>query len=424
MIRKVMFFAVMSVFFIVHSGFAKMPFDIGKIQQQLNELKKQVQVKNNKPKEQEKPKVSTRSNTGNSNIFGSTSENPFIFVGDVYFLPEGTRRLPDFKNLMPVGKIYTPVLDIKPRRFDSGFPGITDRFEWFAIDYNGRAYIDRSKTYKFCLLSDDGSKLLIDGRLAIDNDGVHPPREKCSLVYLRKGLHNFEVQYFQGPRYYVALVLSVYRNGKKIPFDIRQYAPVVMTKKGCKTQLTLKSGILFAFNSYRLKPDAKRVLDSVLSMLENTNYDRIVIEGYTDDIGSKSYNLRLSKKRAQSVANYLISRGVPKNSVEVVGYGETHPLYPNDSEEHRALNRRVEIKIYNNCKNSGFKKKELDGVVEVYKNDVYIVVNPTCRCRQSYRVLGDYKDVLKEYAGREVRVFGKVKRFSPWSGEIYVEKIY
>jgi len=422
-IRKVMFFVVLALFF-AYPSLAKMPFDIGKIQQQLNELKKQVHVESTEPSKQEKPKVVKSSNNDEGNIFGSRNENPFIFVGDVYFLPQGTRRLPDFGKLMPAGKIYTPVLNIKPRRFDEGFPGISDRFEWFAIDYNGEAYMDKSKTYKFCLLSDDGAKLLIDGRLAIDNDGVHPPKEKCSLVYLNKGLHDFEVQYFQGPRYYVALVLSVYRNGKKVPFDIRQYAPVVMKKNGCKTQLTLKSGILFAFNSYKLKPDAKRVLNSVLSMLENASYDRIVVEGYTDDIGSKNYNLKLSKKRAQSVANYLISKGVPKRFIEVVGYGESHPLYPNDSEYHRALNRRVEIKIYNNCKNSAFKKEELDGVVEIYKGDVYVVVKPNCRCRQSFKVLGALKDDLKRYAGHEVRVFGKVKRFSPWSGEIYVERIY
>ena len=424
MIRKTMFFVVIVAFFVVHLCFAKMPFDIGKIQQQLNELKKQIHVETVKPSKQKEHKVETNSNDSKASVFGTTSENPFIFVGDVYFLPEGTRKLPDFRKLMPVGKIYTPILNIKPRHFDSGFPGITDRFEWFAIDYNGKAYISRSKTYKFCLLSDDGAKLLIDGRLAINNDGIHPPREKCSLVYLKRGLHNFEVQYFQGPKYYIALVLSVYRSGKKIPFDIRQYAPVVMSKKGCETELTLKSGILFAFNSYRLKPDAKRVLDSVLSMLENTNYDRIVVGGYTDDIGSKRYNLSLSEKRAKAVADYLISKGIPRNLVEVVGYGESRPLYPNDSEEHRALNRRVEIKIYSNCKNSGFKKQELDGVVEVYKGDVYIVVNSTCRCRQSYKVLGNHRDALKGYAGREVKVFGRIKKFSPWSGEIYVEKIY
>ncbi len=223
----------------------------------------------------------------------------------------------------------------------------------------------------------------------------------------------------------LVLFLAVRFDFAKTSFQKKNSAYKALRKNNCITELTLKSEILFSFNSHKLKSNAKRALNLILNRLKGKNYNRILVEGYTDNIGSKSYNLRLSKERAQSVANYLISKGVPKNLVEIVGYGESHPIYPNDSKRHMALNRRVVINIYSsNCKNSSTKKESLYGVVEVHKNDVYVVVKPNCRCRQSYRVLGDYKDVLKEYAGREVRVFGKVKRFSPWSGEIYVEKFY
>ncbi len=284
-------------------------------------------------------------NTAPATAFGSTHKNPFVFTGTIYFIPPGTSRLPDFTKLNPVGHIYTAVLNISPRSFLQGFPGVTNRFEWFAIDYKGQIYIQKPGLYTFSLLSDDGSRLLIDNRPVINNDGIHPPVEKRGSVYLSRGLHNIEVQYFQGPREQVALVLALVEGNRKVPFDIRKYAPVTMEEENHQTKLTLGSGILFDFNSYSLKPEAIRVLDKVYSLLKNTRFKKIIVEGYTDNIGSASYNLRLSKARAQAVANYLIAKGVPRGKIKVVGYGEKRPKFPNDTEEHRAKNRRVEIKI-------------------------------------------------------------------------------
>ncbi len=241
------------------------------------------------------------------------------------------------------------MLNIEPQRFDKGFPGITNRYEWFAIDYKGKIYIPESKTYTFSLLSDDGAKLIIDGKLVIDNDGVHPPEEKRGKVYLKRGLHTVEVQYFQGPRYYVALVLSVIKEGKKVPFDIRAFAPVQMQEKACEVKLTMGSGILFDFNKYNLKKEAREVLDAVVKQLQNIPYTLIVVAGHTDDIGSETYNYRLSLKRAQSVANYLKAKGIPSDAIKTIGYGEKRPRVPNDIPEHRAMNRRVEIVVKKPC---------------------------------------------------------------------------
>ncbi len=279
------------------------------------------------------------------NVFGSTQKNPFIFQGSIYFLPVGTSRLPDFSKMRPVGKIYSAVLNISPRSFLQGFPGVTSRFEWFAIDYKGKIYIQKPATYTFSLLSDDGSKLIIDGKTVIDNDGIHPPVEKTGSIYLTRGLHTIEVQYFQGPRQHVALVLSLVENNKKIPFDIRRFAPVTMEEGRDQARLTLGSGILFDFNSYSLRPEAIKVLDSVYRFLKDYNYKKVVVEGHTDDVGSDRYNLRLSRNRAQAVANYLIAKGIPRARIKVVGYGKSRPRFPNDTEEHRAKNRRVEIKV-------------------------------------------------------------------------------
>jgi len=278
-------------------------------------------------------------------VFGSIKKNPFILEGDIYYLPERTRRLPDFSKLKPVGKIYTSSLNITPRRFSQGFPGVVDRFEWFAIRYKGKIYIPQDEHYTFALLSDDGSKLIIDGKVIIDNDGLHPPREKIGRVYLKKGIHEIEIPYFQGPRWEVALVLSVIQDNKKEIFDIRKFAPVKMEEKGCIINLTMTSAVLFDFNKYNLKPEAKDVLDQVVDYLKSDKYQKVIVEGHTDSIGSQSYNLKLSRKRAASVADYLIDNGLPAEKIKVVGYGESKPKYPNDTEEHRAKNRRVEIKV-------------------------------------------------------------------------------
>ena len=282
-------------------------------------------------------------------IFGTTSKNPFIFEGDIYFIKPGTSKLPNFSKLKSNGKIYSAILDIPPQNFQKGFPGITNRYEWFAIDYKGKIYTPNSKRYTFTLLSDDGAKLIIDGKTIIDNDGIHPPQEKIGSVLLKKGLHKIEVQYFQGPRYQVALVLSLIENGKKIPFDIRKFSPISLKEEKCQSKLTLGNSILFDFNKYNLKPQAIKVLDSVVQLLKNYDYKLIIVAGYTDNIGSDSYNYKLSKQRAKSVANYLIKKGIPATYIKTIGYGKNNPIVPNDTEEHRAKNRRVEIVVKKKC---------------------------------------------------------------------------
>ncbi len=146
-------------------------------------------------------------NRSTENTFGSSKEVLDSLKGDIYYLPEGTSSLPDFSALTPVGSIYTKVLDIPQRSFTSGFPGITDRFEWFAIRYTGTFNVDLDGDYAFRLISDDGSRLFIDGKKIIDNDGQHPTQSISGNTYLASGQHSIEVDYFQGPREEIALQL-------------------------------------------------------------------------------------------------------------------------------------------------------------------------------------------------------------------------
>ncbi len=142
-------------------------------------------------------------------LFGTNVVDPSRLRGEIYYLKPGSSSLPNFKKLKPVGAIYTNGLNIPQRAFNEGFPGVTDRFEWFAIDYTGKFYIANPGRYEFVLLSDDGSNLYIDGKKVVQNDGLHPVQRAEGSVKLTKGMHAIRLSYFQGPREWIALVLGV-----------------------------------------------------------------------------------------------------------------------------------------------------------------------------------------------------------------------
>jgi hypothetical protein len=141
--------------------------------------------------------------------FGTTVVIPGGLRGEVYHLPSGASKLPNFEKLKPVGVIYTAELNISPRSFKEGFPGVTDRIEWFAIDYKGKFWIDKPGSYRFLVNSDDGARLYIDDRRVIENDGIHGPETAYGNAKLSFGIHSIRLSYFQGPRYELALVLAV-----------------------------------------------------------------------------------------------------------------------------------------------------------------------------------------------------------------------
>ena len=159
------------------------------------------------------------------NSFGSATANSLSLKGDIYYLPTTTTSLPDFSSLTPIGSIYTSVLDIPTRSFTTGFPGVTDRFEWFAIRYTGTFNVDTEGNYAFRLVSDDGSRLFIDGKKIIDNDGLHATQSVSGNAYLTSGQHSIEVDYFQGPREEIALQLFWTPPGGSEEIANPQYTP-------------------------------------------------------------------------------------------------------------------------------------------------------------------------------------------------------
>ncbi len=166
--------------------------------------------------------------TGQDTIptFGTTVVIPSGLRGAIYHIHHNANKLPRFEKLKSVGTIYTTSLNIPPQDFQQGFPGVSKRFEWFAIEYTGRFWIAKPGEYRFALTSDDGADLYIDGQLVIDNDGQHPPSTGMAAVTLRGGIHQIRVPYFQGPRYQVALQLHVAPPGGELRiFSTDEFKP-------------------------------------------------------------------------------------------------------------------------------------------------------------------------------------------------------
>lgn len=147
-------------------------------------------------------------------VFGTTVVSTSGLHGRICNLKEHTPNLPRLDRMQEVGSIYTNSLNVWPQEFSIGFPGITERFEWFGIEYKGRFWVDQPGEYRFSLLSDDGAALVIDDKEVIDNDGTHMPQAQSGSAVLSRGVHTIEVSYFQGPRFTVALVLAIAAPGK------------------------------------------------------------------------------------------------------------------------------------------------------------------------------------------------------------------
>ncbi len=104
-------------------------------------------------------------------------------------------------------------------------------------------------------------------------------------------------------------------------------------------------GVTFEFNKATLTPDARALLDQVVSALNGREDIKVEIDGHTDGIGSDRYNLKLSEARALSVKSYLVGAGIADARLATKGFGKSMPIADNGTAEGRDLNRRVELRV-------------------------------------------------------------------------------
>jgi outer membrane protein OmpA-like peptidoglycan-associated protein len=129
--------------------------------------------------------------------------------------------------------------------------------------------------------------------------------------------------------------------------ELEQNIPgAIVERVGEGIQVTFQSGLLFDFDSDRVKADAAANLKNLAASLDKYPNSSLLIVGHTDAVGRGDYNQTLSEKRARATAQYLAGQGVGTGRLQTAGRGETEPVAPNETEAGKQKNRRVEVAIY------------------------------------------------------------------------------
>ncbi|MBQ7907900.1 MAG: OmpA family protein [Elusimicrobiaceae bacterium] len=117
------------------------------------------------------------------------------------------------------------------------------------------------------------------------------------------------------------------------------------TREGNVINLKFKEPIHFAYNSDKIAASSNRNLEATANVLKKYPNNKVTVKGYTDSLGDPLYNIDLSQRRAQAVADALVARGVNAENVTAVGFGSANPIATNKTSAGRAQNRRVELQI-------------------------------------------------------------------------------
>ena len=158
---------------------------------------------------------------------------------------------------------------------------------------------------------------------AVLNEGRAYAMYAAAPGYLLKSL-NFD---YSAPRSFDPLTLDIYLDPAK------------------SGRSAVLNNLFFDSNQAVLKPRSRTELDRLVEFLRQDANLRVEVAGHTDNVGAPAANMALSQRRAQAVLAYLSAHGVPAARLRAKGYGETKPLTANDSEAHRAENRRIELRI-------------------------------------------------------------------------------
>ncbi|MCR9263011.1 MAG: OmpA family protein [Flavobacteriaceae bacterium] len=122
-------------------------------------------------------------------------------------------------------------------------------------------------------------------------------------------------------------------------------AEVKRVGEGINVTFSGENGVYFDTNKSDIKGASATTLDKLAGIFKEYPKSNILVEGHTDSAGSDAYNMTLSQQRAQSVTNYLMSKGISSGRFTTKWYGETQPIESNETAEGRAQNRRVELAI-------------------------------------------------------------------------------
>jgi len=215
----------------------------------------------------------------------------------------------------------------------------SDSTECFPLLYNGSLYFSSSNTQSLGGLDVFELK---EGTVANLGEPFNSEYDDLSIFFL-----NDSTGYFSSNRASNGKQDDVYTFliEQEKPAVIVEVVPEVIPFEAIKPKFNLKN-ITFAFDKSCIDSIQKTYLNELAALLKERSDVIVIISGHTDNTGSASYNIALSRKRAEEVRNYLLKQGVPKERFQIEYMGLTNPIALNDTLEGRALNRRVEFKFY------------------------------------------------------------------------------
>lgn len=198
----------------------------------------------------------------------------------------------------------------------------------------------------------DGSRVTTLSKLEFQENFKTAAKEKGGTVLWEdpKGLLTFTVPREDGGITYCQLD-AVANLGQQyltivdeMPLETSlKFGPAEMKAALDKDGRVLLYGILFDYDKATLQKESLEQLEHVVTLLQDNPDLTLEVQGHTDDQGSDDYNLDLSQRRAETVRSFLLLFGIDEGRLTAKGHGESQPVEPNDSEEHRAKNRRVEL---------------------------------------------------------------------------------
>jgi OmpA-OmpF porin, OOP family len=161
----------------------------------------------------------------------------------------------------------------------------------------------------------------------------------------REGVDDDEIDhlaYLAGQKAAIAHAQAIEQRSQK---ELQKELLQLGAKRTARGLVVTLEDVLFEVNGVDLQPGAQVQLFRLVEFLDRNPDRNVLIEGNTDSTGDSEYNLQLSLLRAESVQSFLVGNGVPVDRITAVGYGDTRPEVPNDSETGRQQNRRVEVVI-------------------------------------------------------------------------------
>jgi len=295
------------------------------------------------------------------------------WTGNAYHIVTKThkRYYREVEDQEPFAQVKYDELNIKDRDTRQGFPQI-DKTSSFGLIVYAEMDVKQAGTYGFKLGSDDGSRLYIDDQRVIDNDGPHGFKAKANRICLSAGTHKLKVWYYQGWPYRFGLTLEAFRLGEEC---LEPFEPIVRVKNPRnsdkeKLQMEEQAKIMAQANDFfaepipilfdhwksDILPKYEGIILDIKKNISQLSNVTIRIEGHTDDTGNEDLNLKLSRDRAEAIMNAIYATATQNNNrIQSVGYGADRPVAPNDDEEGRQKNRRVEVKIIQSTTSFTFK---------------------------------------------------------------------